>query len=402
VNAQFADFQFHRKLDKVGTENYYSVPLSPAIIANMQNPLDDLRIYNIDGKDTIEVPFLLEYHGDETIETPVKFELINDVTRLKCCSYITLKMPKKMVINMINLKVLENNFDKILSVEGSNDNKEWFTIASHLRITGFENSNSSFRSTSVRFPSSEFVYFRIKFDDDSSPKITVTDANAFENKTIKGNYDEIAIVKSSQVENKKEKTSELILELKGNNRLSYILLKSNAKNDFYRNINIYKSNGSYQTPKGPEEAWQIINSGVVISNTSNELSLQNEHSSKLKIEIINHDNQPISFDEIKLYSEKIEMKAKLPASENLFLVYGSKSIAAPVYDLVHFQEKIPQSLSVINSGKEEIQAAVLVGKANEPFIQNKKWLWLIMGSLIILIGYFAFSMLKKENSEDNV
>jgi hypothetical protein len=102
-------------------------------------------------------------------------------------------MKKKMIINMIKLNVLENNFDKVLSIEGSNDNNEWFAIAEHLRITGFDNADSKFRSTAVRFPSAEYNYFRIKFDDDSSPKITVTDAYAFEKNTIRGSYDELAI-----------------------------------------------------------------------------------------------------------------------------------------------------------------------------------------------------------------
>lgn len=394
--AQLTSYDYNRKLDNVTKEDFYSVPLSPEVTAHSKSRLNDLRIYNISESDTSEVPYLFEYLGDKTEETPIDFELINDVTHLKCCSFVTLKMNKIKVINTIHLDVPENNFDKILSIEGSNDNKEWFTIKRHLRIVGFDNAGVSFRSTSLSFPSAEYSYFRIRFDDDASEKIEVTKAYAFESTTMKGHYDELAIKSKKQSENKKEKTSELILSLQDNYMLSYIKLKSNSKADFYRNINIYRSAGTYHTPKGDEEAWQMVNSGVIISGEENIFSLGNEQSKKIKIEVINYDNQPVSLDEVNVYSEKTALTAKLPASSSLYLAYGNENAAAPVYDLVHFKDKIPASLNVVNAGKEELKTAVTLSASVEPLIKNKMWLWVVMGSVILLIGYFALSMLRKE------
>lgn len=397
--AQFSNYNYSCRLGAVTKNEFYSIPLSPEILAHSKAGFNDLRIYNLAENDTTEIPYLLEYKGDKTEEMPIGFELINDVSHLKCCSFVTLKMNKSKVINSIHLDIAENNFDKILSIQGSNDNKEWFTIKQHLRITGFDNGNNSFRSTSINFPSAEYSYFRISFDHDASTKVTVTNAYAYENKTSKGHYDELQIKSKKQTENKKEKTSELIVELADNYMLSYISLKSNDKNDFYRNINIYRSVGTYHTPKGDEESWQMINSGVIASNTDNILTLGNEQTKKIRIEIINYDNQPISMDEVKLFSESITLTAKLPVSDQLYLVYGNENIAAPVYDLVHFRDKIPASLPVVVTGKEELKSAVTMNASAEPLIKNKIWLWAVMLILILLIGYFALNMLKKERSE---
>jgi hypothetical protein len=398
ASAQLTSYDYNRKLDKVLREDFYSIPLSPEITSRTKNNLQDFRIYNIAEEDTVEIPFMLEHLGDQEVEEPVELEIINDVTRLKCCSFVTLKMKNVKTINKISLEVLENNFDKILIIEGSNDNKEWFTIAQHLRIVAFENSNTSFRSTSVRFHNSEYSYYRIKFDDDSSPKITVTNAYAFENNTVKGKYDELIIKSKKQTENKKDKTSDIIIDLQNNYLLSYITLKSSEKSDFYRNVNIYRSAGIYHTPKGDEEAWDMVSSGVIISGQENLLPMYGKQSSKIRIEILNYDNQPITLNDIKCYSETTSLTSKLPASENLYLVYGKENASAPIYDLIHFRDKIPSALTAVKTGNEELKTSPVMNAAGEPLIKSKLWLWLIMGIVILLIGYFALSMLKKENS----
>jgi hypothetical protein len=396
ILAQMNTFSYSRKLNKVEKEGFYSVPLLPGITSHCKSNLNDIRLYKINDTDTAEVPYLLEWLGDKTEESPINFELINDVTNLKCCSYITLKMSKKSVINKITLDVLENNFDKIIVIEGSNDNKEWFTIKKHLRITGFVNNENNFQSASISFPSSEFIYFRLKFDDDASGKINITGAHAFENKTTKGNYDELAIKTKKQTENKTEKTSELIVDLADNYFINRVRLKSNLKTDFYRNINIYRSIGIYHTPKGDEDSWQLISSGIIASNEENIFSLDNSQSKRLKVEVINYDNEPVSLDEIQLFSEKIALITKLSPDFFNYLAYGKENTTAPVYDLVHFKDKIPSSLIFLSYGNEEVQNKAIIKAEGEPMLKNKMWLWIIMGVIILLIGYFALNMLRKE------
>ncbi len=397
--SQLSSYSYTRKLNTVTTENYYTIPLLPEVMAACKSQ-NDIRIYNVGEKDTVEVPYLMEWLGDKTEEIPIPFELINDVTHLKCCSYVTLKMSKKRVINHIYLDVAENNFDKLLSIEGSNDNKEWFTIRQHLRIAGFQNAENNFKSTALYFPSAEYSYFRIKFDDESSNKITITSAAAFETTTTKGNYTEPPVAVKHQVENKTRKTSERIVELPADYLISYITLKSNSKADFYRDVNIYKFNGIYHLPKKDEELWEQVASGIVASNEDNTFVLNNIKTKKLKIEIINYDNQPITLDDIRFFAEKAQLVAKLPASDHLYLAYGKENADAPVYDLIHFKEKIPAALSEVNYGKEENNAGEKVKAGVQPLMTDKKWLWLVMLVVILVIGYFALSMLKKEKEAE--
>lgn len=396
--AQLSSYNYSRKLNPVSKEDYYSISLPAELLANCKSNGNDIRLYNLGTGDTTEIPYIKQSLGDITEETAIPFQLINDVTNLKCCSYVTLKMDSKKVINHITLDVLENNFDKLLSVEGSNDNKEWFTIKRHVRIAGFVNNESNFKNTSIYFPEAEYAYFRINMDDDGSPRITVNAANAFEYKTKKGLYNELTINTKQQTENKKEKTSDVLVHFPFNYVVNRIQFLANA-GDFYRNFNIYASQGTYTTPKGTEENWQRVYSGVIVSGEENVFEISPTQTRTLKIEIINYDNQPIILTEVKAYSEKVVLQSKLPQSEGIYLAYGKENENAPIYDLVHFKNKIPEQLQEITCGKEETKAVASMAAAKTG-LTNKNYLWIAMAAVIILIGYFALSMVRKERGNN--
>ena len=314
----------------------------------------------------------------------------------KCCSYLTLKFNKKETINQIKLDVADFNFDKNLRIEGSNDNKQWFTIKDHLRIVRFQNSEDNFSYTTLFFPNSEYTYFRLKFDDDASQRIQITNANAFENISTQGKYTEIKNFNWKQKNDKKNKTSEIIVDLPTSYVINYIKLKTNNKTDFYRNINVYASSGTYHTPKGDLENWYLVNTSVFTSIDTNSIVLNNSRSKKLKIEIINYDNEPIEISEIKAFTEQCRLICNLPVSDNLYLAYGKENNEAPTYDLVHFKKNIPIQLPEINYGSEQIKMPPQI--IDNSLIKNKKWLWIVMGAVILIIGYFALTMLKKEQN----
>ena len=78
----------------------------------------------------------------------------------------------------------------------------------------------------------------------------------------------------------------------------------------------------------------------------------------------------------------------------MYLTYGRANDNAPTYDLVHFKEKIPDSICELNYGHE--QSVLHAATTKNVIVENKNWLWIAMGAIILLIGFFSFKMLKKE------
>jgi hypothetical protein len=392
--SQTEGYLYKRKLNKADKENFYSIPLLPEIVANCKSNLNDIRIYNYKEKDTAEVPYILEWMGTKNQETTIPFELINDTFNQKCCSYVTLKFNKQQTINRIKLDVSDANFDKWVKIEGSSNNKTWFTIKERLRIVRFQNEGEHFEYTTLDFQNTEYTYYRLKFDDDASKRITVTNAYAFETKETPGNYTEVKVNSKTRTENKKEKTSEIIIELAANYKIDHIVIKSNATKDFYRNLNLYRLGEVFHTPKGDKENWYIVNTSIFSSVENNAISCNNEQTKKFKIEVSNYSDEPIEISEVKVFAEQCRLLTELPVSDNIYMVYGKANDNAPSYDLIHFKEKIPSSITEINYATEQVTLPATL-KSQAP-IENKNWLWIAMSGIILLIGFFALRMLKKE------
>lgn len=393
--SQADRYSFKRKLNSVENPGFYSISVLPEIIAQCKSNLNDIRIYNFTGKDTAEIPYVLEWQGATYREKAISFDRINDTYNEKCCSYLTLKINKKQIINRIKLDIADANFDKWVMIEGSSDNKNWFTIKEHLRIVRFQNRNEHFEYTTLDFQNTEYTYYRLKFDDDGSKPIAVITAYAYEIDETPGNYHELKILNSKQTENKNEKSSELIVEFPFNYRIDHITIKSNTKKDFYRNINLYRSGGIVHTAGGDKEYWYIINKAIFSSIGKNAISCNNERIQKLKIQISNYNDEPVEINEVKAFAEKCHLVADLPVSGNIHLTYGKANDNSPTYDLIHFKEKIPDALLTINYGAEEVLPLPSVAKG--ALVENKNWLWLSMSAIVLLIGFFSFRMLKKEN-----
>jgi hypothetical protein len=392
--AKIEGYTYKRKLNTPPKEGYYSIPVLPEVWAHCKSNNRDIRLYNIHENDTTEVQYIAEWLGTKTEQKPVSFSVINDTYNDKSYSYITLKSNKKQTINQIVLNIDESNFDKNVMIEGSTDNQHWFTIREHLRIVRFNNSQDKFEYTTLDFQDAEYNYFRLKFDDTFAKRITVNNAYAYENTVTKGQYAELKPKPWKQTENKKDKTSEIIVEFPYQYMVNSITVKSNSTADFYRNINVYATYGTYHTATGGKDNWFLVNSSVFTSEKNYPINCNNEATFKLKIEVMNYDNAPIQINEIKVYAEQSKLVAYLPVSENIYLTYGKTNDHDPVYDIEHFKKKIPAALSEISYGDE--QAKITKIEKASPLIESKKWLWVIMIIVILLIGYFALSMIRKE------
>ena len=67
----------------------------------------------------------------------------------------------------------------------------------------------------------------------------------------------------------------------------------------------------------------------------------------------------------------------------------------PNYDIIKHTDKIPIELSEITLGVEQ-KINKTPSKITEPLFKNKIWLWGILTVVIILLGGFSLSMMRKK------
>lgn len=390
VKAQTNTFKFKRNLTGI-TAKWHSLKLPDQLYKNANSGFDDLRIFGISGKDTVEVPYLLKQRADKVISKEVDFRPVNESANADGY-YFTFELNDLSIINQINLSFKETNFDWKVSLEGSNANTEWFTILKDYRILSIKNSNTDYQFTTLSFPDSKYKYYRLMVK--SSIKPGLLEALINKTDTIKGTYQNVKYKSLSLKSSVANKETVVVLGLENPLPVSYLKLNAQSDFDFYRPIKIEYATDSFKTDKGTQYNYADLFEGTISSLQKSEYNFANTITSQIKITIQNNDNKPLRINNIELKGNIFELVGRFDDPKlNYALYYGNDQVNAPSYEIDKFENKIPTNLTALTIGKEENNPAYAI-VTEKPLFENKAWLWVLMAVIIALLGWFSFKMLR--------
>jgi len=390
ANAQTNTYRFKRSITGVNSV-WHKMVLPDDLYKKANAGFEDLRIFGINGKDTIEVPYLLKQRADKVTTNDIAFKKINQSANPNGY-YYTFQSPGINLINQINLAFKQENFDWKVVLEGSNDNKEWFSILTDYRILSIKNNDTDYHFTKLNFPDSKYQYFRIAVKSPVQPELL--DAKISKTDTIKGTYQEVKY-QSFDLKNDVSKKETIIdVTLANPLPLSYLKLNAQSDFDFYRSIKIEYATDSFKTDKGIQCNYANLYEGTISSLEEPAFNFANTITSRLKITIQNNDNKPLRLSGLQLKGNIYEIIARFDEPKDEYaLYYGNEKATGPVYEIEKFESKIPTNLTSVNIGTEQLNPAFSI-KIEKPLFENKAWLWVLMAVIIALLGWFSFKMLK--------
>lgn len=117
--------------------------------------------------------------------------------------------------------------------------------------------------------------------------------------------------------------------------------------------------------------------------------------------IDNEDNQPLEIEVVQAFQLKSSIVSLLEQGKKYILKFGDETLAAADYDLVYFQNNIPESVPTIATG-EIIQ--LLKDEENPPkpgFLSNKAILWTVLGIVVFLLGLLSVKMVRDMKEKNN-
>ncbi|MBX2962492.1 MAG: DUF3999 family protein [Cyclobacteriaceae bacterium] len=389
TNAQFADFNYRRAIDKVSEEGWHTVELPVDLYQKLNKDFSDIRILSISGSDTTEIPYLIKSKTDKTTTEDFNLPLLNQ-SRLNGALFFTVQVTAGKILNTVNLNFTEKNFDALVSIEGGEDRKTWFEIASNKRIVSIFQDEIDYSKTTVTFPDSDYPYLRIQVK--AGKPLSLTGASFKYRSTTKGEHLFLTDFKvASKTENKQ---TEIRIRAPYRTAINTLTIDLTHGNDYYRNCTLAYALDSIKTEKGWIQNYATVARGYLTSIDSNTLHFNTLIAHELKLTIYNQDNPPLTINSVELSGPKTVLVAKLPASPSIFLYYGNARVAAPRYDLVHFEDRIPTSMDKVSLLDEENLESPQQEKA---LFTKKFWLWTILIVVIGVMGYFTLSMLKRSN-----
>ena len=215
TKAQTNSYQFKRQITGVNT-TWHSVKLPDDMYQKINLGFEDLRIFGINGKDTIEVPYLLKQRANQASLVEIPFKQLNQ-SAIGGIYYYTFQLAETNAISQISLDFKQENFDWKVNLEGSNDNQNWFNILKDYRILSIKNNETNYQFTKLSFPDSKYQFYRIAIKSNTQPKLTATKTTKVD--TIKGIYEE---VKYQTYELKNDaKKKETVIEVGFKNAVSF-------------------------------------------------------------------------------------------------------------------------------------------------------------------------------------
>lgn len=391
--AQINQYTYKSVLPDVA-DTWYAICLPEEMFGNVSSDLSDIRIYGITNKkDTIEAPYLLRLKSEKISKKTIPFSVFNTTYNDKG-TYITLEIPSKQPVNQIQLNFEQSNFDWLITLEGSQDQTEWYTVEKDYRILSIKNEFTNYQFTTVRFPKTLYNYFRIHIKSKEKP--VLQSAKVMRQEIVSADYQEYDIADFKVKNQKTNKKTIIDVTLKSSVPVSYIHLKTEDVFDYYRTVSIEYLVDSIQTKSGIwKPIYQKLTSGVLSSVEENVFACKSTITNKIRVIVDNYDNQPLRISNVIVKGYKHELIARFTNPATYYLVYGNKKARKPVYDLNYISAKIPKVLPKIIPDKAQT-IKFKNSTTTEPLFVNEIWLWSIMFVVILMLGGFTLSMMKKK------
>jgi len=256
------------------------------------------------------------------------------------------------------------------------------------RIVSIQNEFTNYQFSTLKFPSTNFTYYRIFVPIEQNMELL--SASLMEEVVVKGKSVEFNFVQTL-TENKKEKTTQLYINLTQISPVSSITVTVSDTIDYYRNIEISYISDSVKTEKGWKYNYETLFTGTLSSLENNQLNFKSTITKQIKLSITNNDNTPLTIGNIRVEGYTHTLTARFTEPATYFLLYGNASAQHPSYDINYFKENIPTILSLLTLGETTV-----VQKDNKPksaLFENQAFLWGIMGIVILILGWFSLKML---------
>lgn len=387
--AQSHEFKYRRALDNVTAEDWYSIKLPSEFFQKVNKDFSDIRLLAVTEKDTSEIPYLLRIKTDEIIIENFNLPLLNQ-SWANGRLFFTVQIPAGKMLNSLTLNFVEDNFDAVVSVEGSTDKKEWFEIVNTKRIVSIHQDNMDYSNTTINFPTSDYPYLRIQIKADK--QLSLIGASFKHIAIKKGEHFILTDFRTTVITENKQ--TEIRLRAPYRTAVNSLAINTSYTNDYYRNYSLAYARDSIKTEKGWIQNYSTFKHGYLTSVDSNKIDFETLITHELKLTIYNLDNPALTINNIELSGPKIEIIANISPKQNSFLYYGSTKLQTPQYDLVHFENKIPPSVKNIALLDEENLEAPQPEKA---LFTKKFWLWTILIVVMGIMGYFTLQMLNRKD-----
>lgn len=398
--AQTEGFAYKASLDSVKEAGFYNIEMLPAINLHCKTDYSDIRIANGQGK---WVPHLLRIPANEGTSHAVLMEM-PFVSKTVSETAVTCVV-KNSEPQISNIEILMKNTtaQRVCSISGSMDGKEWFIINDSIMLQEVAVTEGDKTACRLSFPPSAYSYFKIAINSKRTDPVNVllVSAEVFPAVGVKNKALLERIVDNPNctlVQKDSAKASYIQVTQPDAYPFEWVALQVSGVKYFNRKADIYIPDGNEHSFGKPG---RLLQSLTISNNSTLQFYLPQVKAKVFYIVVYNDDNLPLQMVSVKTALRYRVLSTYLEKGERYQLLMGNPKAAAPVYDLVQLNGKLPKLdipilsiIGTINPTGAATELPVTATKGN-----NRYLMWGSIGLALLALLYFTAKLLKEVNKQ---
>lgn len=382
-------------IERVEEKGFHRILIAPEVRSASNENFDFLRIYDDEKK---EIPYVVDFNKDYFFSNRYSPLRISDQKQFKdSVSYYIINVVQNMkYCSELSLKIANTGLTKEYNISGSDDGIHWFGLVMNSMLYDLNDFQNTYVRKTVSFPNNSYKFLKIEFIDKNSMPIKLLEVGYFIGDEKIQPTTVLEVFKHKIIEDKTNKKT--IIKFSADNLYTVDGIAFNFKNSrFFRKASVFIKE-TRSVKKKSEIYRKSVATFNLDSNSANSFKWESFQAKDFEIEIDNLDNEPLEIKEIKLLQHQFYLIADLDVSKNYEIVVDS-TLSKPQYDLVKF---LPNDLTQLNVIRISDFKKISSNKASitQQFWQTKWFLWTAIVVAGLIIGYFAFGLMKEVEKKD--
>jgi hypothetical protein len=378
VHLQGQSIKYEAKIDPINKAGFYAIYVTPALSGYFKTDFSDLRIN--DEKNN-PVPWILGSHISALNPDLFRpFKIISNRMIGSGKTMLIIENKPAAQIDAIYLRIKNAAVNRTLSLSGSEDMNNWFSIEENIGLEKrFVRDNDSYVEK-IAFPLSSYRYFRITVYNGKNDPLNIIEA---EHKT-KGD----SVSSSSFIENPREP----YLRNDSTDQISYLTILNPGTYHISRIGMHIKGPKFFQRHVDLLHKQQLLGSFLISSDSVFNFFVPVFNDSSFQLRVYNEDNAPLDIGDVITAQDAEKIITWLEPGIHYRLKMTGEKMESPHYDLLNFKDSIPLIIPALTIS--DIEPVAINNPVPDKGFFKKNWLWPVMIIVLLLLIFFTVRLVR--------
>lgn len=378
-------YPYKADISKIDSSGVYKIKLKPDFLSkSTSKSLDDIRIADENGKFIAYT--IVSNPSDKTKPIFVDFPEIKQTINSDTVTYYIAEDKDKIKVNKLWLMLKNMAVNRLADLSGSDDLQHWFAIKENIQLQDAGSGNDADYELMLSFPTSDYRYFKIQIGNKNKDFVKITRSGIYLDNAVRNvPYVQLPAVKLTNKTANKQ--TSYYVDFDSNYIINSLKIDVSYPKYYSRHITIFDIGN---------KAEEILYDDSISSSVSRDVAFSAK-TNKLRIDILNGDDNPLVIKSISAFQLQDFAVCYLEKSHNYYLFTGDTAANEVSYDLSFVHSKPISQFPVIVHSAVYGNPAYSTSKA-ESKSRFTLPLWAAIGAVLILLSLLTWKMVKEINS----